>query len=380
MDINPSWNNQIIYKAAKGKIGTWRVCVSETLDGACYITASARTIGGKEVETPTHITAGKSGRTPYEQALLEAESKFKVKIRKGYTVEMPDPNAKPKNPLGLNIAVRAQKFHEVTHTPPYLVSPKLDGHHMSAGVLDGRVTLYSMNAKEINLPHIRDELQVLYNAGDWDGTELDGELYLHGKTLDEIKSLAAGNKPESKLLNFHVYDIMHHDKPYEDRLDILGTLVTVAATDVLQEVVQVKTECADYIQQLHDNWVANGFEGSMIRWNLGCPKAGYADSARSKFLLKKKDYQDAEFEVIGHAYGKPKVKNGQQFEVPILILKAPNGSEFRCTIHGDMNEKHQAHLDGLEKRYGDQYTVKYFTFTAQGIPSQPVGVRWRNDL
>lgn len=376
-DINPTWNNQILYKAmSNGELGTWRIVVSEVPEGAVYKSYAAKVIGGKEKETLTEITEGKQKRTPYEQALSEAESKFKTKLRKGYSIEKPEIGAKPKNTLGFNIAVKAQKFHEVEHKPPYLISPKLDGHHMSAGVRDGQVVLYSMNSKELDIEHIRAELQRLHELGAWGGAELDGELYRHGVELDDIKSSIKKAHPDHNLLQFHVYDVMDHNETYITRYSRMAEFFKEANDFIIMEVGFHCTTQLNFIDEQHAKWLLQGYEGSMIRWG----EAGYADSARSKYLLKKKDYQDAEFKVIGWELGKPKHKDGKQYERPILICMGTKGEPFKVGLHGSMVETHQAYLEDLDTRIGQDYTVKFFKMNVTGKPSQPIGLRFRSDV
>ena len=379
MDNNPTFNNQILYKPhSNGKLGTWRICVSQLEDGsAAYISYAAKVIGGKEKETLTNITEGKQKRSPYEQALSEAESKYKTQLRKGYSVDKPEEGAKPKNTLGFNIAVKAQKWHEVDHKPPYRISPKLDGHHMSAAIRDGKVVLYSMNSKELDIAHIQKVLQQAYDNGYWNGKELDGELYRHGLELDEIKSRITKTHEEHHLLQFHMYDIMDHDKPYEERyLNLLEFFFNGLTSDAVVEVEWHYVHRPEDVDTFHKKWLAQSYEGSMIRWG----KAGYADSARSKYLLKKKDYQDAEFKVVSWKLGKPKFKNGVQYERPVLRCVAENGKEFNVSLHGDMVETNQMYKDGLDKYLGSMYTVKFFKINISGAPSQPIGLRFRNDI
>ena len=72
--------------------------------------------------------------------------------------------------------------------------------------------LYSRQGKEIDLPHI---VEAIVSAG-LDHLHLDGEIYWHGKTLQEIGSLIKRPREESLSLKYWLYDVVS-DEPYSAR-------------------------------------------------------------------------------------------------------------------------------------------------------------------
>jgi ATP-dependent DNA ligase len=86
---------------------------------------------------------------------------------------------------------------------PYVfVQPKLDGWRCMANTRTRKI--YTRSGAEITtLPHINAALPI-------DGPEwLDGELYRHGHTLDEIQSMI---KRGDDRIEFHVFDCVSGEK------------------------------------------------------------------------------------------------------------------------------------------------------------------------
>ena len=49
------------------------------------------------------------------------------------------------------------------------------------------------------------------------GQILDGEIYIHGKSFQQIVRLVKKLRPESKTLQYHIYDIADQTKEYSNR-------------------------------------------------------------------------------------------------------------------------------------------------------------------
>lgn len=375
--------HQTLYKAhTSGAVGSWSVTVTGDDDFATMLVASKKKLDGKAVETPTQYTEGKNaGRanatTPLEQAISEAKSKVKLKLDKGYVEDIPEAGSVATNTLGFihpMTAHPAEKVKDVTF--PLGVQPKLDGHRCLAGIKGGVVILYSRQGKVINLPHIQQDLQALYNKGHWSGRVIDGELYLHGDSLQSISSLIKKLKPESEKLHYHVYDI-DMDKCYRDRFQALKSLENWATScDIKSNWSVLETSIADTQEQvdaLHAKYLSEGYEGTMLR-QFDIP---YESGKRSKGLLKKKDFQDAEFTIIGASKGKPNIRLG--LEVGIYECKTQEGKTFTVTAPGNAQERHE-HAQNGRQHIGRSLTVKYFNYTPDGVPYLPVALRIREDI
>lgn len=370
-----------LYKNHKGTIGGWKiqaVVEEEYLHGspAKLVISHTKVIGGKPVTKEVPVEGKNRGRanetTPGQQAVLELDSRVNKQIDKGYVRTPEEATAPATNSLGLKKPMLA---HPIDKVKPESIDwsnafaqPKLDGHRCLANGI-----LYSRQGKEILLPHIREAL------GDYGLLDkgLDGELYIHGELLQDIGSLIKKPREESKQLQYHVYDIMR-DAPYSERraeLDELLYNVTGSDSPIrLVPTVQVADRSA--LNDLHTEWLADGYEGSILRHGL----AGYEDDKRSQSLLKVKDFTDEEFEVIGVERGTP---NGQ-FEVPVWVLRNPHGQtdktkEFRATAAGTKEQKH-AQWEMRHTYIGRQLTVQHFGLSKDGGILLPVALRWREDV
>ena len=119
------------------------------------------------------------------------------------------------------------------------------------------------------------------------------------------------------------------------------------------------TEGQERLDYLYGLFMECGYEGQMIRMD-----APY-ENKRSKSLLKRKEFVDAEFTILGVIEGNGNLtgKVGKlQFEI--------NGKPFDSAVNGDWEyiEKLWHSREGL---IGKTATVKYFELTEDGIPRFP---------
>jgi len=374
--------NQTLYRInATKSVGSWVIQVIDNLnDSADIITTQTKVLGGKGVESVTTIDKGKnSGKanatTAIEQAILNAQATANKKIKKGYLTDIPTGAEQVTNGLGFLKPMLAQTLEKVKNWQfPVFCSPKLDGHRLLATVKDKQAVLYSRQGKLVQLPHIQTELQKLFDNNSWNGATLDGEIYLHGESLQTISSLVKKQQPQTEQLKYYLYDTIEPNKPYEQRLSCInGLLSDKHASICIVDTKELTTN--DELDLFHSENLASGFEGTMLRWS----DTGYEDGKRSKSLIKKKDFQDAEFTIIAVAQGKTVTRNGNTYELPIYVCETTQGIKFNCVASGTLQEKHQAWLE-QDHAIGKQLTVKFFNFTDNNIPFLPVAMGLRNDI
>jgi len=373
---------QLLYRINSNKtVGSWAIAVTENNDGSANIlTTQTKLIGGKGVESVTTVSEGKNmGKknetTSLEQAVINAKATADKKLKKGYLLDVPSGEEQVTNSLGLLKPMLAQTIEKVKNWEfPVFASPKLDGHRLLATVQENKVLLYSRQGTVVSLPHIEKELQQLFDDKIWSGVTLDGEVYLHEESLQIIGSLVKNTQPETANLKYYLYDVIDNQHSYKQRLSYLEQI----ASNTLEALVVIKTEVLSDIQEVnlfHSNALSDGYEGSMLRWS----SASYEDGKRSKFLMKKKDFQDAEFKVVDVIAGKTVTRNGNTYELPIYVCATAQGEKFNCVAAGTLQDKHQAWLDKTQA-IGKQLTVKFFNYTDNNIPFLPVALRLRNDI
>lgn len=365
-----------LYKNHGKTVGYWEGWVEGHADEAKIILQYARTMDGKVTrkEHPAkRKNIGRSNETTcLEQAQLELDSRAKKQMDKGYVTNQEEAKLPSTNTLGFTKPMLAQpmdkvKPDEIDWLRAY-AQPKLDGHR--AMFKDG--TLYSRQGKVIDLPHITNAIA---EAG-IDHLHLDGELYIHGKSLQEIGSLVKRKQEGTEDLVYHIYDVVTEDKwlkrisPVIDAFDKLG-----GEPSGLVLLRCRKVETFEDLQAYHQMNLERSFEGTMLRWG----SAGYQDGKRSKHLLKLKNFQDAEFTIVSVNRGVPYIKNEVQYEVPVWVCDAGNGETFTCTAQGDMYEKNALWLTRAD-HVGKQLTVKFHYLSKDGIPQLPVALRFKEDL
>lgn len=370
-----------LYKAHKLSVGYWDIFArSSDPDSAEIVIHYAKSADGKAVEQIIPVVGKNIGRsnetTPFEQAQLEVQSRINKQLDKGYTYQIPLLGDTVTNTLGKKKPMLATPMNKVK--PETIdwnnawIQPKLDGHRAMFDEF-----LYSRQGKEIKLPHITDEI---INK-DLDFSHLDGELYYHGKTLQEIGSLVKKPRPESQDITYHVYDLVL-DAPYEERFARLRKLIGATEYLGLKHIKLAETHrvySMEEASQYHAKWVAEGYEGAILRHGTD----PYEDDKRSKQLLKMKGYVgeegDTEAEIIGFKQGTPYIRPDATYECCIFICRTPQMTIFDCTAPGTMQEKHDAWVN-REKLLGKQLTYKYFCLSKDGIPQQPIALSIRDDI
>jgi DNA ligase-1 len=342
---------------SKGKVRTWSI---HTL-GAAYSVSHGLLDGAQQstlvVCEPKNV--GRSNETTGEQqAISEAQGLWnKQKDRKGYTVELPTeaPN--------LPMLAHKYKDHMKKVKLPCVVSQKIDGLRLILSVQDGKVTTTSRTGTTFTgLDHITSEY-----AG-FDDIVLDGELYSRTLTFEQISSVVRKGDPSDPRMGsifFYAFDIINEDT-YHQRVIYLDTLVSgLTHTEVVPWYL---VNSHEEIETKHKQFLSEGWEGTMIR-NVG---SLYQKNKRSYDLLKHKEFLDSEFEVIGYKAGKGKFEN-----VPTFLLRC-DGGEFEAVPKGDQ-ELREFYLENADSYIGQKATIRFFEYTADGIPRFPVLVDFRSD-
>lgn len=367
-------------KNSKGKLQYWNISVIPNPDHSTGwdIWIAHGQVGGKEQESVDSILEGKNiGKanetTPYTQAVSEAASKWTKQIdRKGYVKNKEDVDKDTRPGVEAMLAHRYDKYPEKISFPCF-IQPKLDGHRCLAVVIGGKCTLYSRQRKEITgLPHINEIIEGYCKGSGISDITLDGELYNHDykHKFEELTGFIRSEKPKEgyDVVQYHIYDVVMDEK-YEDRYTFLDeffrnlgskvTLVPVETLEVTQE--QVVSQFKSYLAQ--------GYEGAILR-----DKSTTYEHKRSYGLQKVKEFEDAEFEIIGVEEGRGSMKGHA-----IFVCKTTGGHDFKAKMKGSMDELVKIFNEG-EKYIGNHLTVQYQGLTKEGIPRFPVGLRVREEV
>lgn len=352
--------NKLLYGLDKsGNLKTWRISVENNKIIICFGKE-----GGKQ-QLKSEVVEGKNiGRanetTPAEQAELEAMSRWRKQIDKGYRETKEELEELPLLPmLALDYL---KQGHRIQY--PCYGSPKLDGVRCLAIRHADRVKLKSRGGKEYVVPHIQDQLMLCMEVGQ----VFDGELYIHGKYLEEIVSAVKKTNDNTIDLEYIIFDIVK-DETYEHRLISMQALRRYKLSCLECPSIDVISFCEiqdeEHMKQKHKEYVAAGYEGIMLRSHGG----KYESGKRSADLQKYKEFFEEEFQIV--AVGEDKNNNA------VLCVFDPTAGETFTVCYGDFEQrKHQ--LENWQSYIGKALTVKYQTrYKDSRLPQFPTGVRIR---
>ena len=268
-------------------------------------------------------------------------------------------------------AMLAHKFdiERVDYSQPVYIQPKLDG----VRCLFTANGAYSRNDKQfMNVKHIEMSLKPFFNQNP--DVVLDGELYNHKLKHDfeKIISLVRKQKPTDEdrrnaqhLVQFHVYDYFSMDSHYESykhRMDNLTVSDIYSACVKYVPTYRVHKH-EEALNMHHDAFLADGYEGSILRLN------GLYKHGRSYDLMKFKDFSDAEATIVGYELGKGK-RTGTLGK---FMMLDDEGVTFGCPPGKGYNYKDLANmLKNINDYIGKRATFTYFQRTNAGSYRHPL--------
>ena len=161
-------------------------------------------------------------------------------------------------------------------------------------------------------------------------------------------------KTNPKDLDFHIFDYFDLERPnltFEERMDCINI-----ETFLVKKKSDVKT--------YHDLFTSRGYEGVMIRDR----NSTYEVGKRSNYLLKYKEFQTEEYEIVGAKTG-----HGRDADAVVWICKTQDDQEFTVRPEGTIAQREE-HYKNHKKYLGKMLTVRFQNLTAHGVPRFPVGV------
>ena len=354
-----------LYKQAK--TGKTQVLSIETI-GDKYVVTWGQ-LNGKQQQKPTTCSPKNVGKTnettAEEQAILEAKAVHAKKIKAGYST---DETA----PITVKLPMKVSKFQDHTSKVNYpcFVSPKLDGVNCMYVYDDVAKSfkLYSRGGEEYPVPpHQLDDISTMMTH--LGVKTLNGEMYIHGEYLQDIQSAVKKHNDLTPKLQFWIFEFPDSKletynvraKYYYDRAAELGELNTVKLTNTWV----AKTE--DDIAHIYEFVMDAGYEGLIIR-NQSCK---YVHNHRSLDVFKLKKANDAEFEIMDYSED----KNGHPVFTAYVDRKSSNKT-FKFKFKGT-HEERCAMLVNADRTIGKFATVEFETFSKDGKPLKPVGIRLR---
>lgn len=251
---------------------------------------------------------------------------------------------------------------------PAYVQPKLNG--VRALYQNGMFVSRDEKLWEpLILQHIRNELGVVSPLlGD---TILDGELYVHGWSLQRINGAIAVNRKnlhaDTPLVEYHVFDVVHPGRNFSDRWFELRTELHNCELPHVKVVATNHVTDAISMEQHFRFYTSLGYEGIMIRpdgpYIFG--NTPHGTRKNSPYLWKHKHWQDDEFLCVGVTEGEGKASIG----VGALVCSTKLDIKKFKVGTGLDDETRRSFM--LNPPIGKLIKVRYLELTADGIPFNP---------
>jgi hypothetical protein len=236
---------------------------------------------------------------------------------------------------------------------------------------------------------------------------LDGELYVHGWPLQRINAAVTPVRltptEDTVQVEYHVFDVVDFGKSFKERQQWFANEWKRYEAKVVQpKIWPVATALRQNQQEADEAYAINvslGFEGMMYR--LGdCPytvpkQESYPEGMlrnsklcsrflsdkdnRAWHLLKRKDWQDHEYECVGVVEGEGKLTG----TLGTLVCSCPTPNAFQLlgvpaneglssifSVGSGLTDSQRAHY-WTNPPIGKMIKVKYLCLSSDGIPLNP---------
>ena len=324
--------NTIFTTDKNGKKRYLDIRVEEINNVWCIVKATGQ-VGGKEATSVTEVPLG------FESATKRAKTMWK--------------NANTKATAILPMLANKWEDREKYISEPFYVQPKLDGVRL----------LVSKDGGISRTGKIIPGTEVL-GKGLKAGQYVDGEAFDPNLTFEELTSTF---KTDPLKLKFHVFDYFDMNAlnmTFEERWAAVKSLKNKHYVFVETKLVAKKRQ----LPLVHKKHVEEGHEGTMIRDRFSVYEVGQ----RSNYLLKHKDFQTEEYEIVGATTG-----HGRDANCVVWTCKTEDGNIFSARPEGTLEDREDKYMN-KEQYIGKMLTVRFQNLTDKNVPRFPVGVAIRD--
>jgi len=203
--------------------------------------------------------------------------------------------------------------------PPYIVQPKYDGVRCRAiPIKTGGYLLLSSEENPIfSVPHINKALESLSL-----GIELDGELYCHGMSFQDILSITSRTvnfHPDYRNIEYHIFDLAQENKPQMAR--IIDLDIIQLSHPLIKAPFWLCYSLED-IMRVYDKLINMDYEGIIVRYLY----ALYVRK-RSVWVMKFKPKKEDNYAIIGCSQ-EISIENVAKNSLGSFICKSGDGDTF----------------------------------------------------
>ena len=403
----------IKYLLGKSSTGKFRFAVVECSEewnddlGGYVIQRSYGQVKGKTTLSPAIVVnKTKQKRNWVEQYTLQFNSEVKKFLDKGYKEVEKHPNDYTEDELneifgdvktnqyGVVKPQLAKQADKVTNTKifdkEWLISRKLDGVKALFYYKDGEIHTASRGGEhyDYSTEHLRTYPPLVSFFKENPTVILDGELFVRGKSLQQISGAARMEKNayDCDWLQYWIYDCYDTSDPEKTAADRWTFLVEELhckngifiyydpENDEIKDPIRLLNHQIvdgwDNMKFLHDIWVSEGFEGAVIT----DPSKPYKPGARCNNLIKIKQYKSEDFKVIGYKLG---LRGSEDMT---FTCELEDGRTFEAMPVGHREVKAE-YVENFDNKYkGHKAECTYFNLSDEGVPTQPKLRVFRFDL
>lgn len=363
-------------------------------------------VRGKTTLSPQIIVdRTKQKRNWQEQYTLQFNSEVKKYLDKGYKEIDKHPNEYTDDEL-LSIFgdVKTNQYGvikpQLAKQADKVTNPKIfNKEWLISRKLDGVKALFYWDGKEVHTAsrggehydystvHLRTNPSLVAFFKDNPTIILDGELFVRGKTLQQLSGAARMEKNayDCDWLQYWVYDCYNSadiDMIASERYKFLEDKFAEAHNFPIYRSSEDESEAPirllgheyvsgwDNMKKLHDEWVSAGFEGAVIT----DPSKAYKVGSRCNNLIKIKQYKSEDFKVIGCKLG---LRGSEDMT---FTCELEDGRTFEAMPVGNREIKAE-YVENFEAKYkGHKAECTFFNYSDDGIPTQPKLRIFRFDL
>jgi ATP-dependent DNA ligase len=381
-------------------------------------------IGGKITRSvPTYFDKSafvgkKNERNAWQQALIKARSLYLLKEQKGGTTKLSGKKTVKKDTEGTikYFPMLARKWAEswkYLEFPAYL-QPKLDGVRCIIYLEKPdsnykHVVIYSRQQKDFpGMEYLQialyPYLNALYDKEKQQSIYLDGELYNHGKSLQDISGESRNTIKASnidKLNYYYIYDCFYPLEPettFHNRLKQLKELFksievdtefvdcsslpnSTLTKDIIRETPTHLVNNMNEVNEWFDKYTSGKYEGVILRNKKGVylfdPKRTGVH-LRSHDLVKMKSKETAEYEIVGFTEG----SKGKDKGALIWILATEDGKQFNVTpkdiTYDERKELFKKAQINFKPYLGRMLTIEFEALSKDGIPQRAKALNFRD--
>ena len=403
----------IQYLLSKSQTGKFRYAVVESDEKwkepqhGFIIQRSYGQVKGKNTLSPEIVVGKKpASKTWNEQLLLKFNSEVKKFCDKGYIQVEKHPNDYSEEELlelfgetkcdqqGVIKPQLAKQSEKVTNPKIFdkgwMISRKLDGVKALFYFRDGEIHTASRGGSDYDAAtvHLRENQRLIDFFKSNPDVILDGELFKPLVSLQTISGACRLEKgtSDTSWIQYWIYDCYHIDNPSMIAIDRQKFLelelvnkrqfpmyVDTDDTDFISSITVLSQDFVtgwDNMMKFHDQYVAEGFEGAVIK----DPDKEYKPGSRCNNLIKIKSYKSEDFLVTGYELGT------RGSEDMVFICETENGKVFRAMPVGNREVKEE-YVNNFESKYKNHKAeCTFFNYSDEGSPTQPKLRVFRFDL